>query len=118
MSQISVDQSLTKARSHMKRGDIRAAENLYKEIDRLSKKLKEITGSKTLDEAEKKVLRKQILEQIIKQKRTIEKRFPNSEPITSPLSFNLNGKSMNNDIAMLNIDTSYRDIIIIDRGQA
>ena len=32
MSQISVDQSLTKARSHMKRGDIRAAENLYKEI--------------------------------------------------------------------------------------
>ena len=34
-----------------------------------------------------------------------------------PISFNNDFKS-SNDIAMLNTDTSYRDIIIIDRGQA
>ena len=36
----------------------------------------------------------------------------------SPLINSLINDSMNNDIAMLNTDTSYRDIIIIDRGQA
>ena len=36
----------------------------------------------------------------------------------SPLINSLINDSINNDIAMLNTDTSYRDIIIIDRGQA
>ena len=35
----------------------------------------------------------------------------------TPLS-SVNANTMSNDIAMLNTDTSYRDIIIIDRGQA
>ena len=39
-------------------------EQLTKEIDRLSKKLKEITNSKTLDEAEKKVRTKRLLDSI------------------------------------------------------
>ena len=103
----------------------RELEYLNKEIDRLSKKLKEITGSNTIDEATKKVEIKRLLEQLFKnneKRRPIKKNFGSKSDSGVPLSFNLNdkfsSKPMNNDIAMLNTDTSYRDIIIIDRGQA
>ena len=45
------------------------------------------------------------------------KNFKQGEIFDKNLSFNNNFTS-SNDIAMLNTDTSYRDIIIIDRGQA
>ena len=99
----------------------RELEYLNQEIDKLSKELKRITNSKTLDEATKKVEIKRILEQLFKnndKKINIQKKFGSKSESGVPLGFNLKGKSMNNDIAMLNTDTSYRDIIIIDRGQA
>ena len=46
-----------------------------------------------------------------------KKNFKQGEIFNKNLSFNDNFTS-SNDIAMLNTDTSYRDIIIIDRGQA
>lgn len=55
-------------------------EILRKEIDRLSKKLKEITNSKTLDEAEKKTRIKILLDKLFSKNRQIQKKLsPNPE---------------------------------------
>ena len=101
-----------------KKKEDKTLENLNKEIDRLSKKLKEITNSTTLDEAEKKARTKILLDQIFdtnKKKINIRKKFSPPSESGVPLGFNLNGKSMNNDIAMLNTDTRDREFIIITR---
>jgi len=68
-------------------------ERLNKEIDRLSKKLKEITNSKTLDEAEKKARTKILLEKVFEKNdkiRQIQKKLsPNIESIVKPGGTNL-----------------------------
>ena len=113
-----------------KKNDEKTLESLYKEIDRLQKKLKEITNSRTLDEAEKKVKTRVLLEEIIKKRRVIQKKYPGADPVITgggkSLSFNsgggtgsdyLNGKSMNNDIAMLNRDTSVTNTRVFLMGE-
>ena len=97
----------------------RQLESLNKEIDKLSKELKRITNSKTLDEAEKKARTKILLDQIFNtnnKKINIQKKFSPNSQSGVPLGFNLNGKSMNNNIARgLNRDTNtIRDIYIVD----
>jgi len=83
-------------------------EILNKEIDRLSKKLKEITNSKTLDEAEKKARTKILLEKVFEKNdkiRQIQKKLsPNIESTVKPggtnLSFDSESTTESDNIAL------------------
>ena len=89
---------------------------LNKKIKQLEEQLKKISGSKTVSEAEKKTrelsIRKQ-LNELLK----FKKKFNKTSTFNKTKAFNFNAKPMNNDIAMLNIDTSVTRTVVIATGE-
>ena len=89
---------------------------LNKKIKQLEEQLKKISGSKTVSEAEKKTrelsIRKQ-LDELLK----FKKKFNKTSTFNKTKAFNFNAKPMNNDIAMLNIDTSVTRTVVIATGE-
>ena len=101
-------------------------EKFLLEIDIYAKDVENIVGKSLKYNLYKKFKQKipKSLEQSNKEiKEFIKENFSSDNPLYEILNkgkskVQLDVKPMSNDIAMLNTDTSYRDIIIIDRGQA
>ena len=101
-------------------------EKFLLEIDVYAKDVENIVGKSLKYNLYKKFKQKipKSLEQSNKEiKEFIKENFSSDNPLYEILNkgkskVQLDVKPMSNDIAMLNTDTSYRDIIIIDRGQA
>lgn len=91
---------------------------LNKKIKLLEDKLVKISGSKNISEAQKKTysLIKKELEDLLRTRRIIKKRNPTST-FNKTKAFNFNAKPMNNDIAMLNRDTSATRVVVIATGE-
>ena len=91
---------------------------LNKKIKLLEDKLVKISGSKNISEAQKKTysLIKKELEDLLRTRRIIKKKNPTST-FNKTKAFNFNAKPMNNDIAMLNRDTSVINTKVILMGE-
>ena len=115
---IKTDKSLTKGRVKAIRQVIAELKKANKEIDditrELSDKYPEILEEFQKNEEFMKILsgKSKLNQEQFKQLFKMLK-VGGGTPLSS-----VNASPMSNDIAMLNTDTSYRDIIIIDRGQA
>jgi len=89
---------------------------LNKKIKQLEDQLVKISGSKTVSEAERKTrelsIRKQ-LDELLK----FKKKFNKTSTYNKTKAFNFNVKPMNNDIAMLNRDTSVTNTRVFLMGE-